>query len=123
MMLTVLQTIVQLLEAKDTQLTNNIRNSTILISSIRQLAESAPSPHQTREAKVGSHQSDDEYDEDGMLEDGEGEIYALAKRILELVDNDGERHDNPQSGDESAEEQSEDHAALRASVHQALRGQ
>lgn len=111
-----------MLEAKDPQLTNNIRNSTILVSSIRQLAESAPSPsHGAR----GGHISDDDYDEDGMFEDGEGEIYGLAKRILELIDeSDGAGgRDGHFSGEESAGEHTEDHAALRASVHQALRGQ
>jgi vacuolar protein 8 len=117
------QTIVQLLEAKDAQLTNNIRNSTILISSIRQLAESAPSPQHG--AIRDGRGSDDDFDEDGMFEDGEGEIYSLAKRILELVDSDDAevKPDSALSGEESAGEQSEDHAALRASVHQALRGQ
>ncbi|RSH86875.1 Vacuolar protein 8 [Apiotrichum porosum] len=116
-------TIVQLLEAKDAQLTNNIRNSTILISSIRQLAESAPSPQHG--AIRDGRGSDDDFDEDGMFEDGEGEIYSLAKRILELVDSDDAevKPDSALSGEESAGEQSEDHAALRASVHQALRGQ
>lgn len=110
-------TIVQLLEAKDPQLTSNIRNSTILISSIRQLAESAPTPQQGNQPKL-SH-SDDEFDEDGMFEDGEGEIYGLAKRILELVDGEGEE----KQGTQQSEDGDEDHAALRASVHQALRGQ
>lgn len=118
------QTIVQLLEAKDTQLTNNIRNSTMLISSIRQLAESAPSPQQggNQDTKSGS---DDEFDEDAMFEDGEGEIYSLARRILELIDSDGssDKPDNQQDGEEATGEGDESHAALRASVHQALRGQ
>lgn len=117
------QTIVQLLEAKDPQLTNNIRNSTILVSSIRQLADSAPSPQNG--ARPGAH-SDDDSEDDGMFEDGEGEIFGLAKRILELIDEDdgeGIKSESRQSGDESAGEQHEDHAALRASVHQALRGQ
>jgi vacuolar protein 8 len=113
-------TIVQLLEAKDTQLTSNIRSSPMLISSIRQLAESAPSPQLGGAGKSGS---DDEYDEDGMFEDGEGEIFSLAKRILELVDNDGAADkDGALSGDDAGDH-NEDHAALRASVHQALRGQ
>lgn len=116
-------TIVQLLEAKDPQLTNNIRNSTILISSIRQLAESAPTPEQGNQPKLTQH-SDDEFDEDGMFEDGEGEIYGLAKRILELVDGEGsEEKQGAQQSSEDGGEQVEDHAALRASVHQALRGQ
>lgn len=114
----------QLLEAKDPELTSNIRNSTILVSSIRQLADSAPSPQNG--ARPGPH-SDDEFDDDGMFEDGEGEIFGLAKRILELIDEeDGETDAKPesrQSEDESSGEQAEDHAALRASVHQALRGQ
>jgi hypothetical protein len=54
-----------------------------------------------------------------MFEDGEGEIYGLAKRILELVDGDGEDKQGAQQGEDGEE----DHAALRASVHQALRGQ
>lgn len=109
-------TIVQLLEAKDPQLTSNIRNSTILISSIRQLADSAPSPQQGQPKLT---HSDDEFDDEGMFEDGEGEIYGLAKRILELVDGEGEE----KQGAQQSEDGEEDHAALRASVHQALRGQ
>lgn len=61
-----------------------------------------------------------------MFEDGEGEIYGLAKRILELIDESDDasgRGDAHHSGEESGGEHSEDHAALRASVHQALRGQ
>lgn len=61
-----------------------------------------------------------------MFEDGEGEIFGLAKRILELIDeDDGEdvKPESRQSGEDSSGEQAEDHAALRASVHQALRGQ
>lgn len=119
-----IKTIVQLLEAKDAQLTNNIRNSTILISSIRQLAESAPSP-QPGGARDAKSTSDDEFDDDGVFEDGEGEIYSLARRILELIDNDdaAERLETQHNGEESSGEHNEDHAALRASVHQALRGQ
>lgn len=58
-----------------------------------------------------------------MFEDGEGEIYGLAKRILELIDGDGTTAEVQNGGEDASEENPEDHAALRASVHQALRGQ
>ncbi len=114
------QTIVQLLEAEDDQLTNNIRSSPILISSIRQLASSPPPSR----AAGGRHEggSDDEYEDDGMDGDGEGEIANLARRILDLTE-DGQ---GPESRFSNREEQpgsqGSDTAALRASVHRALSG-
>jgi vacuolar protein 8 len=84
-------TIVQLLESGDPQLISNIRNSGILIPSIRQLSESRP----------GSRSSSVEEDAEGTLRsrsrhsyqdteaEGAGEIQLLARRILEFTDNEG----------------------------------
>lgn len=115
------QTIVQLLEAEDDQLTNNIRSSPILISSIRQLASSPPPSR----AAGGRHEgSDDEY-EDDVDPDGEGEIAGLARRILDLTE-DGQgpesRFTNRSEREEQVGSQGSDTAALRASVHRALSG-
>lgn len=137
------QTIVQLLESEDEQLTNNIRSSPILISSIRQLAESPPASRQGR--RSDGHDGDEDYDDEGMDADGEGEIVNLARRILDLTEDgrgDGEgSHFQPVPGGQTAQTQGgqqhapgqaqgqgqgqgqgDDHAALRASVHQALKG-
>lgn len=137
------QTIVQLLEAEDEQLTNNIRSSPILISSIRQLAKSPPpsraggAPRRDpNDPSAGS--SDDEF-EDGLTDqEGEGEIVSLARRILDLTevgegDEFGERggRNVPVSSHGQASGQGQtsnvgsmgsEHAALRASVHRALSG-
>ena len=101
-------TIVQLLEAEDDTLTANIRNSPMIISSIRQLASSPP-PSRPQGG------SDDEYDDEGMDTDGEGEIAGLARRILDLTEDEA----GPM-GDEEVEGEA---ATLRASVHRALSGQ
>lgn len=79
-------TIVQLLEAEDEQLTNNIRSSQILIHAIRQLAtdpatEAGGAP---KAPAPPSGVSDSSFDDDAADNEGEGEISALAKRILEL---------------------------------------
>lgn len=137
------QTIVQLLEAEDEQLTNNIRSSPILISSIRQLAKSPPSRaggaprRDPNDPSAGS--SEDEF-EDGLTDqEGEGEIVSLARRILDLTevgeegDEFGERagRNVPVNSHGQAPGQGQtsqvgsmgsEHAALRASVHRALSG-
>lgn len=110
----------QLLEAEDDQLTNNIRSSPILISSIRQLASSPPPSR-----GAGRHEgSDDEYEDDNDA-DGEGEIAGLARRILDLTE-DGQgpesRFTNRSEREEQVGSQGSDTAALRASVHRALSG-
>jgi vacuolar protein 8 len=117
---------VQLLEAEDDQLTNNIRSSPILISSIRQLASSPPPSRSAGGRHEGG--SDDEYEDEGLDADGEGEIAGLARRILDLTENgqDGpeSRFTNRSERDEVAGSQGSggDTAALRASVHRALSG-
>lgn len=116
------QTIVQLLEAEDDQLTNNIRSSPILISAIRQLASSPPPSQRAG----GRHESasDDEYEDDGLDAEGEGEIAGLARRILDLTE-DGhgpESRFTNRSGDDQGDGEGQDSAALRASVHRALSG-
>jgi vacuolar protein 8 len=105
------QTIVQLLEAEDDELSANIRQSPILISSIRALASSPPASR-SGAPDSPSRPSDDDYDdEDGGVDgEGEGEIASLARRILDLTD-DGQ----PTQGQGQGQD-----AALRASVHQAL---
>jgi vacuolar protein 8 len=122
------QTIVQLLEAEDDQLTTNIRSSPILISSIRQLAASPP-PSRSGQRESGS---DEEFEDDGNDQDGEGEISALARRILDLSEEaaaraggDEQQFTAGQGGQREAQVGSHgsDHAALRASVHRALSGQ
>ena len=126
-----LQTIVQLLEAEDDQLTANIRSSSILVTSIRKLAASPPpsragARRETNDTNAGS---DEEIDDDGMDQDGEGEISSLARRILDLTDEQGgqggdEAHLEKGRGEEAVKVGSHhsDHAALRASVHRALSG-
>ena len=81
-LLTVLQTIVQLLEAEDETLTNNIRSSPILLSLIKQLSAAAPGS-QDGSPRHGSVSDDDE---ESTGESGASEIAALARRILDLTD-------------------------------------
>lgn len=121
-----LQTIVQLLEAEDEQLTTHIRTSPILVSSIRQLAASPPP---SRAGQRDTSGSDDEFEDDGTLDqDGEGEISALARRILDLTEEAAARAGGD-DGQSSTQREApvgshgSDHAALRASVHRALSGQ
>jgi len=120
-----LQTIVQLLEAEDDQLTNSIRSSSILISSIRQLAAS-PSPSRSGARRETNGGSDEEFEEEGTDQDGEGEISSLARRILDLTEEGGARGNDKQAGGDDGAgvgSQNSDHEALRASVHRALSGQ
>ena len=55
------------------------------MSAIKQLAADAPTP---RREPIEATQSDSDFEDDGMDNDGEGEIAALAKRILELAEGD-----------------------------------
>ncbi|ORY32794.1 vacuolar protein 8 [Naematelia encephala] len=124
-------TIVQLLEAEDDQLTNNIRSSPILISSIRQLAASPPpsrgGQRRSHDPNDGGH-SDDDFEDDGLLDqEGEGEIAALARRILDLTEESRpEAEDASRFGTAGSEarvgSQGGEHDELRASVHRALSG-
>ncbi|ODN94188.1 vacuolar protein 8 [Cryptococcus wingfieldii CBS 7118] len=137
-------TIVQLLEAEDEQLTNNIRSSPILISSIRQLSKSPPPSHSggRRDPTDPSGGSSDEEFDDGMTDqEGEGEIVSLARRILDLTEVGEEEGDafeslprpvvaasqgvqQYSSGGQGSQVGSvgSEHAALRASIHRALSG-
>ena len=116
---------VQLLEAEDDTLTANIRNSPILISAIRELASSAPPSQRGGGAQheTSGGGSDEEFEDDGLEADGDGEIASLARRILDLTE-DGREGDGlaPGSGNDgdAAGNQGSEHAALRASVRQAL---
>lgn len=78
-----IQTIVQLLEAEDETLTNNIRSSPILLSLIKQLAAAGPGS-QDGSPRQGSISDEDDGGSTG--ESGAGEIAALARRILDLTD-------------------------------------
>ncbi|EIW70399.1 vacuolar protein 8 [Tremella mesenterica DSM 1558] len=113
-----LQTIVQLLESEDPQLINNIRSSPILISSIRQLAASPPPSRSGRRDTNDTTQSEDDYEDDAMDQDGEGEIASLARRILDLTD---EREETGfgTTGREGGDGERE----LRQSVKDAFKGQ
>jgi hypothetical protein len=113
-----------LLEAEDERLANNIRSSQILMGAIRQLAADAPSA--PRRDPADGAQSDSDFEDDGMDNDGEGEISALAKRILELSEGDksqsGPGGDGPQfnpsvNGEPVLRGEDDD---LRASVHKAF---
>lgn len=107
-------------------MTNNIRSSPILINSIRQLASSPPPSGRGHEG--GGDGSDDEFDDEGMDGDGEGEIASLARRILDLTEGGGgeeSKFTNKSRGEDAGAHvgsQGSDHAALRASVHRALSG-
>ncbi len=109
-----LQTIVQLLEAEDETLTTNIRSSPMLLAQIRELADKASSSG-SQDGDSGEHNrrgsiSDDD---DASAEGGAGEIASLSRRILDLTEG-GQVLEGKEGGE---------HAALRASVHQALNGE
>lgn len=74
----------------DPQLISNIRNSTLLIPNIRQLATTRTS---TPTSSIGgtphSHRSAQSY-QDTEAGEGQGEIQLLARRILEFTDGDGD---------------------------------
>lgn len=112
-------TIVQLLEAEDETLTNNIRSSPILLSQVKQLGVASPgSRSQTSSPdRRGGGQSDDEVESSAAGEGGAGEIASLARRILSLTDAGSAEGGN---GGRGGENPKEDHAELRASVHHAL---
>ncbi|QRV76454.1 vacuolar protein 8 [Ceratobasidium sp. AG-Ba] len=108
-------TIVQLLESRDPQLTHNIRSSPLLIPHIRHLSASAAS---SPSSSPGSH-SQSRTSSDDAGEGGQGEIAALARRILEFTDGDGPE-DGASMSIGGEDERGEDE--LRKSVHDALRG-
>lgn len=98
----------------------------MLISSIRKLAASPPPSRAGAHRETGaSGGSDEDFEDDGMDQDGEGEIASLARRILDLTEEGGPRGGGEAAGDDAAQvgSQHSDHAALRASVHRALSGQ
>jgi hypothetical protein len=96
------------------------------MGAIRQLAADAPSA--PRREPVDPASSED----DGMDNDGEGEIAALAKRILELAEGDKSQStpagDGPQfnpsvNGEPVLGGRGEEHDDLRASVQKAFNEQ
>lgn len=108
-------TIVQLLESRDPQLTHNIRSSPLLIPHIRHLSASAAS---SPSSSPGSH-SQSHISSDDAGEGGQGEIAALARRILEFTDGDG-----PEEGASmSAGDDERDDNELRKSVREAFQRQ
>lgn len=120
-------------------MTNNIRSSQILIHAIKQLATDAPSSQaggggrrDNSEVPASGH-SDSSFDDEAMDNEGEGEISALAKRILELSEG-GDKsattgagsagdapHFNPSVNGETTT--GGGHDDLRASVQRAFSGQ
>jgi vacuolar protein 8 len=74
----------------DPQLTSNIRNSTILIPSIRQLAESRPNSPSSSvgDGTLHSGRSRSRHSYQDTEAEGQGEIQLLARRILEFTDAD-----------------------------------
>ncbi len=77
-------TIVQLLESGDPQLISNIKNSTLLLPNIRNLANSgASSPSESVDSR---HSHNQMYDDETDTGDGQGEIQLLSRRIVEFVD-------------------------------------
>lgn len=125
-----------MLEAEDEQLTNNIRSSQILIHAIKQLATDTPSSQSGARREPGevppSGHSDSSFDDEAIDNEGEGEISALAKRILELSEGDkdksattGAAGDAPQFNPSVNGESTTGggHDDLRASVQRAFSGQ
>lgn len=100
------------------------------MSAIKQLAADAPSA--PRREAVDPAQSDSDFEDDGMDNDGEGEIAALAKRILELAEGDKSQSttagDGPQfnpsvNGEPVLGGRGDEHDDLRASVQKAFNEQ
>jgi len=123
-------TIVQLLESGDPQLISNIRNSNLLIPNIRQLAETRTS---TPTSSIGgtphSHHSQSHSYADTETGDGQGEIQLLARRILEITEDDGDGAMTPSAAASQIQAASfrehegsvgRDHEELRKSVREAL---
>lgn len=101
-----------LTELSDPQLTHNIRSSPLLIPHIRHLSASAAS---SPSSSPGSHSQSRTSSSDAG-EGGQGEIAALARRILEFTDGDG-----PEEG--ASMSMGEDDDELRKSVREALGSQ
>jgi vacuolar protein 8 len=106
----------------DAQLNSNIRNSPILIPTIRQMASSRPgSPgssvgdgtlHSGRSRSRHSYQD---------TEEGQGEIQLLARRILEFTDGDaGDEGSTPVRTGSVAATPAGEHDELRKSVRDAF---
>lgn len=117
----------------DPQLISNIRNSTILIPNIRQLATTRTS---TPTSSIGgtphSHGSRHSY-QDTETGDGQGEIQLLARRILDFTDGEGDGAMTPnappshiQTGSlidsRAGSMMGQDHDELRRSVREAFSG-
>ena len=125
-------TIVQLLESGDQELLHNIRSSTLLAPHIAQLATASHSSTPTGSTLGSADRSrSNSFSEEGGGEGGDGgaaEIAALARRILEITEDDipdgaglPASEKSARSGVEPGTARGDD--ALRKSVREALRGQ
>jgi len=86
-------TIVQLLESGNSHLIANIRSSPLLAPHIRELAIS---PNSTPTSSVGTSNSVRSHsDRDVDTDDGQEEIYLLARKILGFIDGDIDRSMTP----------------------------
>lgn len=128
-------TIVQLLESGDQELLHNIRSSTLLAPHIAQLAtashSSTPSGSTLGSRSAGRSRSNS-FSEDGGGDGGDGgaaEIAALARRILEITEDDIPDGAGLPASEKSARSEIESGSVrpgddvLRKSVRDALRGQ
>ncbi|KAK7694186.1 Vacuolar protein 8 [Cerrena zonata] len=82
-------TIVQLLESGDPQLQSHIRNSPILIPNIRQLSVTRSSSRVSSLNGTPHSQGSQHSYTETETGDGAGEIQMLARRILEITEDDG----------------------------------
>lgn len=119
-------TIVQLLESNDRQLINSIRNSNLLIPSIRQLSASHSATPTPSVGTPRSHHSQTQSYDDTETAEGQGEIKLLSRRILDLVEREMDS-DVPRSvagshmgGSSVGSSSGRDHEELRRSVREAF---
>jgi len=125
-------TIMQLLESGDPQLMSNIRSSTLLIPSVRDLAVSrSVTPTSSAGGTPHSHRSQARSYQETETGEGQGEIQELARKILYVVDGDeaaapaSSAPSHVQPGSSVGRESNGsgmDHEELRRSVRDALGG-
>lgn len=120
-------TIVQLLESGDQELLHNIRTSTLLAPHIAQLATASHSSTPTGSTLGSADRSrSNSFSEDGQGDGGDGgaaEIAALARRILEITEDDIHDAGIPSSEKSGASVGMNGEDMLRKSVREALRDQ
>ncbi|KZT06223.1 vacuolar protein 8 [Laetiporus sulphureus 93-53] len=125
-------TIVQLLESGDPQLISNIRSSNLLVPNIRQLAQTRPSsPTSSVGGTPHSHHSQAHSYQDTETGDGQGEIQMLARRILEITEEESDGAMTPSAAASQMQAASlrehegsigREHEELRKSVREAFSG-